>query len=71
MAIGPQIIGHGTFNYAVAYFPAALVSLLALLEPIGASLMAYVLFGEMPSLVAIAGMTLVLVALASIVVVRR
>jgi drug/metabolite transporter (DMT)-like permease len=60
MAIGPQIIGHGSFNYAIKYFPAALLGLLALLEPVGASMLAYLLFGEVPSPLAFAGMALVL-----------
>ncbi len=71
MAVGPQLLGHGTFNHALAYLPAALVSLLALLEPVGASVMAYFLFGEMPAVGAMAGMVVVLAALAVIVLVRR
>lgn len=60
MALGPSILGHGSFNYAVRYFPVALLAVLGLLEPVGASLAAYVLFGEAPGLVAVAGMALVL-----------
>ena len=71
MAVGPQILGHGTFNYALAYYPAALVSMLALLEPVGASLLAYLLFGEHPQPLALVGMLVVLGALAGIVWVRR
>ena len=71
MAVGPQLLGHGTFNYALAYLPAALVSLLALLEPVGASVMAYVLFSEVPSVAAVAGMVVVLAAMATIVLMRR
>ena len=71
MAIFPQLIGHGTFNYALAYLPAALVSLLALLEPVGASIMAYFLFNEVPTSIAMIGMAVVLAALAVIVLLRR
>lgn len=71
MAVGPQILGHGTFNYALAFFPAALVSMLALLEPVGASVLAYLLFGEVPPPLATAGMLVVLGALAAIVWVRN
>lgn len=67
MAIGPQILGHGSFNYALQYFPAALVGMLALLEPVGASALAYVLFGEVPTGLAIAGMLVVLAAVAVVV----
>ncbi|MDX1739858.1 MAG: DMT family transporter, partial [Rhodothermales bacterium] len=49
MALGPQIIGHGSFNYALKYFPAALLGLLSLTEPVGGSVLAYFLFGEIPT----------------------
>lgn len=71
MALGPQILGHGSFNYALHYIPAALVGMLALLEPVGASLLAYVLFGEVPTSPAIAGMVIVMGAVAVVVWVER
>ncbi|WP_022834304.1 DMT family transporter [Salisaeta longa] len=71
LALGPQIIGHGAFNYAVKAVPAALVAMLALLEPVGASLLAYGLFGEVPKPLAVAGMLLVLVGVAAVVQLRR
>jgi drug/metabolite transporter (DMT)-like permease len=67
MAIGPQILGHGSFNYALHYFPAALVGMLALLEPVGSSALAFVLFGEVPNALAITGMLVVLGAVGSVV----
>lgn len=67
MAIGPQILGHGSFNYALHYLPAALVGMLALLEPVGSSALAFVLFGEVPNGLAIAGMLTVLGAVAVVV----
>ncbi len=69
LAIGPQVLGHGSFNYALQYVPAAIVGLLALLEPVGASVLAYVFFGEVPPPVSIVGMGIVMGAVA--VVVRR
>ncbi|PSQ83601.1 MAG: EamA/RhaT family transporter [Bacteroidetes bacterium QS_7_67_15] len=71
MAVGPQLIGHGAFNYALQSVPAALVSMLALLEPVGASLLAYALFGETPPLAAVGGMVTVLVATGAVVLLRR
>ncbi|MBT8398885.1 MAG: DMT family transporter [Rhodothermia bacterium] len=65
MALGPQIIGHGSFNYAVKYIPAAILGLLSLTEPIGGSLVAYLLFDEMPGLLGIVGMVVVLASVAS------
>lgn len=64
MALGPQLLGHGAFNYAVRYLPAALLGLLSLTEPIGASLLALVLFGEIPTVLALVGMFVVMSAIA-------
>jgi drug/metabolite transporter (DMT)-like permease len=70
MALGPQIVGHGSFNYAVKYIPAALLGLLALLEPVFASVLAYFIFGEQPVPLAIAGMVIVLVGVGGAVFAR-
>lgn len=67
LALGPQVLGHGSFNYALQHVSAAVVSMLALLEPVGASLIAYLLFGEMPPLLSIVGMLVVLAAVAVVV----
>lgn len=61
MAIGPHILGHGSFNYAVKYFSATFLGLLSLTEPIGATVMAYVLFDELPAVVSFVGMFLTLI----------
>lgn len=71
LALGPQIMGHGSFNYAVRYFSAALIGLLGLIEPVGASLLAYVIFDEVPSTIAMVGMLVVLVAIAFVVLYHR
>ena len=60
MAIGPHILGHGSFNYVVKYFSATLIGLLSLTEPIGATIMALVLFEELPGMFSITGMILTL-----------
>jgi drug/metabolite transporter (DMT)-like permease len=60
MALGPSLLGHGSFNYALRYLPAAVVGLLALVEPVGASILAYAFFAEQPGLLALFGITLVL-----------
>lgn len=63
MALGPQIMGHGSLNYAVRFIPAAILGLLGLVEPVLATLWAWLLFGEVPSLITALGMAIVLGAL--------
>jgi len=67
LALGPQIMGHGSFNYALQHVPAAIVGMLSLLEPVGASMLAYGLFGEAPPPASIVGMIVVLGAVAVVV----
>ncbi len=71
LAIGPQLLGHGSFNYALQRVPAAIVGMLALLEPVGASILAYFLFHEVPPPTAMLGMGIVLAAVGIVVWVRR
>jgi len=71
LALGPQLLGHGSFNYALQYFPAAIIGLLALLEPIGASILAYLLFGEIPPALSLVGMGIVLLGVGGVVWHRR
>lgn len=68
MAIGPSILGHGSFNYALKYISATILGILTLSEPVGASIAALLLFGEVPSIIALAGMLLVLIGVSLIVV---
>ncbi len=49
MALIPQMIGHTSFNWAVNQMAPTLVTLVILLEPIGASLLGYWIFREVPS----------------------
>ncbi len=60
LAIGPSLLGHGSFNFALKYVSATMLGVLSLTEPIGSSIIAYFLFDELPSLLALCGMTLVL-----------
>jgi drug/metabolite transporter (DMT)-like permease len=49
LALGPQLVGHIGFNYAVGYVPASVVSAVILLEPVGATLIAAAVLGEIPT----------------------
>lgn len=71
LALGPQVLGHGSFNYALQYVSAAIIGMLALLEPVGASILAYFLFGEVPPVPSILGMIVVLGAVGVVVWTRN
>jgi drug/metabolite transporter (DMT)-like permease len=60
MTLGPQILGHTVFNYLLAHVEASVVAIAVTAEPVGASLMALVLFAEAPSVPEIAGGALIL-----------
>jgi drug/metabolite transporter (DMT)-like permease len=55
MAIVSQLIGHTSFNWAVKYISPTLVSLTILFEPIGASLLGFIIFKEIPSFSVLTG----------------
>lgn len=63
MALFPQLIGHSSFNWALAYLPATFVAVTIISEPVGATLLAIVLLGEVPRGVTIAGSLLVLLGI--------
>jgi drug/metabolite transporter (DMT)-like permease len=56
LAIGPQIIGHGSLNYSVKFVSPTLLSTLILFEPVMSSVVAYFLFGEIPLFWSMVGM---------------
>jgi drug/metabolite transporter (DMT)-like permease len=42
----PQCVGHTTYNWSLRWLPPGLVALIGLAEPVGASLLAYLVLGE-------------------------
>jgi drug/metabolite transporter (DMT)-like permease len=46
LAIGPQLLGHTSVNWAIKYVSATLVAVMILGEPIGSALLAYVIFHQ-------------------------
>lgn len=60
IAIFPQLIGHSTYNWALRYLPVALVAVTTLGEPIGSSILAFIILKEAPSLLQIIGGVLIL-----------
>ncbi len=56
LAAVPQLVGHSSFNWALRYLSATFVTVTVVGEPIGATIWAFLLFGERPGgLKALAG----------------
>lgn len=64
MALGPQILGHSALNWALRYLSATYVALAVLGEPIGATLFAWWILGEIPTYPVIVGGMLILFSIA-------
>jgi drug/metabolite transporter (DMT)-like permease len=64
LALVPQLIGHSSFNWALAHLPATFVSVATLGEPIGSTSLAYIILGEAPTPVKLMGAVLILVGIA-------
>jgi len=60
LALIPQLIGHSTYNWALAYIPATLVAVTTLGEPIGSTILGYFIFQETPGWINIVGGGLIL-----------
>jgi drug/metabolite transporter (DMT)-like permease len=65
LAVGPMMVGHTGQNWALRYLPAYVVNLSLLGEPIGATLLAWLLpaIAEVPPLQTVAGGVLILVGI--------
>lgn len=60
LALIPQLIGHSSFNWALKYLSAALVSIALLGEPIGTIILAFISLKESPTILEIVGGVLIL-----------
>ncbi len=60
LAIGPQILGHLSLNWALRYVSATLITIAVLGEPIGANIIAYILFKETPRMLEVCGGIMIL-----------
>ncbi len=68
LALVPTIMGHSVFNWALRKFSATVVSLLFLGEPICASILAWLIFSELPGVYFFPGALLVLTGLGLVVI---
>lgn len=60
LALVPQLVGHTTFNWALRHLRATPVAVVLFGEPVGATLLAFLLLGERPGAVRIAGALVIL-----------
>jgi drug/metabolite transporter (DMT)-like permease len=60
LALVPQLLGHSSFNWALRYLSAAFVSITMLSEPVGSTILAYILLDEKPTIIMIFGAILIL-----------
>ena len=60
LALVPQLLGHSSLNWALRFMPATLVTIAILGEPVGATILAFILLDETPTLMQIAGGILIL-----------
>ena len=63
MALISQIIGHSSYNWALKWFSASLIAVSLLGEPIGATILAYIIFAEGLTWTKFVGGSLILVAI--------
>ncbi len=63
ITVGPQIMGHTVFNWALRYLEASIVSGTILAEPVVSALLAWLILSEKPGLPTILGGAVVLVGL--------
>ncbi len=64
LALVPMMLGHTILNYLLKYFKVFSVTSAVLGEPVGATLLAIVIFNEVPALVTYIGMVVVLTGIA-------
>jgi len=64
MAMIPQLIGHTSLNWSVNHVSPTIVTLVLLLEPIGASLLGYLAFKELPGYNVLIGAAIILLGVA-------
>ena len=63
LAIGPQIIGHSSYNWALRHLSPTMVAASVLGEPVGSTFLAYLVLREAPAVLEVVGGMVVVVGL--------
>jgi drug/metabolite transporter (DMT)-like permease len=64
LAIGPQLLGHTSFNYALSALSATFIAVAILGEPVGSAILALLIFGETFAPLQLLGFVLLLTGIA-------
>ncbi|MGC9395617.1 MAG: EamA family transporter, partial [Anaerolineae bacterium] len=64
VAVFPQIVGHSSLNWALGHVSATFVALAVLAEPIGSTLLAWIVLREPPTFSTLIGGALILIGIA-------
>ncbi len=60
LAVVPQLLGHSSLNWSLRFVSATLITVAVLGEPVGATALAYVILGEVPTPAEVGGGILIL-----------
>lgn len=71
VTVGPQLLGHSLFNFALRRVTATTVSVMILLETPGAALIAWIWLDQVPAPAALPGLALLLVGVAIVALASR
>jgi drug/metabolite transporter (DMT)-like permease len=71
ITVGPQLLGHSLFNFALRRMAATTMSVLGLLEVPGAALIGWLWLGQVPRRLAWPGLALLLLGVGIVVLARR
>lgn len=63
LAVGPQLLGHTSFNYALSTLSATFIAVAILGEPVGSALLAFAIFGERFAPLQLAGFVLLMLGI--------
>lgn len=63
LAIVPNLLGHSLFNWSLKWVSTNVISIAILFEPVGASILAYYIFGEYLTLSQIIGGTIIIIGI--------
>jgi drug/metabolite transporter (DMT)-like permease len=63
LAVGPQLLGHTSFNYALSTLSATFVAVAILGEPVGSAILAFLVFDERFAPLQLAGFLLLMLGI--------